>query len=301
MKKSVKVFWSMCCALVVMGGVFTLAGLLLGMDVRAVSETFHIDEQNLEAFQEIDIAVITADIEVVYFDHYGLKADLKGKGRGSAARTSWSVSGGELKLKEKDRKTGFKDFMGAVTNQKMDWEGKVTVYLPQGAALEQAVFSVVDGDMNAEKLEAGKFSHASVSGDLHLKNCRFDSFEFNTVSGRADVEDSNLGYAEIAGVSSDLNLLRVTTSELSCDAVDGDLKFVGKPLGKTSITSMSGDVIFEIDGQRQDYEIEQAASWEGLSRVKIIDGSGGEEQSQPGKPNRIEISAMSGEAVITFR
>ncbi len=64
---------------------------------------------------------------------------------------------------------------------------------------------------------------------------------------------------------------------------------------------MSGDVIFEIDGQRQDYEIEQAASWEGLSRVKIIDGSGGEEQSQPGKPNRIEISAMSGEAVITFR
>ena len=70
MKKSVKVFWSMCCALVVMGGVFTLAGILLGMDVRAVSETFHIDEQNLEAFQEIDIAVITADIEVVYSDHY---------------------------------------------------------------------------------------------------------------------------------------------------------------------------------------------------------------------------------------
>ncbi len=122
MKKSVKVFWSMCCALVVMGGVFTLAGLLLGMDVRAVSETFHIDEQNLEAFQEIDIAVITADIEVVYSDHYGLKADLKGKGRGSAARTSWSVSGGELKLKEKDRKTGSK--ISWVPLQTRRWTGK---------------------------------------------------------------------------------------------------------------------------------------------------------------------------------
>ncbi len=313
MKKTTKVFWSMCAALVVMGGVFMTAGAVMGAS-RSIEigrdwgtgfTNYHIDEQALPAFQKIDIGVIAADIEVVPSNHYGLKLDLDG--RSNETKLVWSVTNGVLEVKEEHEEGYFGWFDPAAwVSFFSEWrqsrtfipKGEIFVYLPAGAQMERISLATVDGELIASGLQANGFVSSSVSGDVELTNCKFSSTELNLVDGDVEVKDSHLGRTTIDTVSNDIKLERVTTDSFSYNAVDADLYFSGKPLGETEITGISGDIEFEIDGNRGDYRIETE---EGKKRVKVYDGSGGEVQEAPGQPNRISISTMGGECKIRFR
>lgn len=313
MKRATKIFWSMCGALVVMGSVFMTAGAVMGANRSAGfgknwaagPNSYHVDEQNLSAFQNIDVSVIVADIEVVQSNHYGLKLDLYG--RDSETKLDWWVSNGVLKVQEK-REEGyfgrsgvpslFSLFSGRWRQGGSDMlKGEVFVYLPAGTQMEQVSLAAVDGEMTVSGLQAEQFIISSVSGDTELENCKFDATELNLVDGDMEVKDSHLGRAAIDTVSNDIKLERVTTERLSYNSVDADLYFSGELLGETEITGISGNAEFEIDGNREDYWIENSEN----RKVKIYDDSEKQEKKASDRPNRITVSTMGGECRIRFR
>lgn len=319
MKRTTKVFWSMCGALVVMGSIFMTAGAVMGAS-RSVqigknwgvhfdgwgagSNDYHIDEQSLPAFQKIDISVIAADIAVVQSDHYGLKLDLDG--RDNKTELIWSVSDGVLKVQERREESYFGWFDPAfLFSFVSEWgqrgesfpRGEVFVYLPAGTQMERIGLATVEGELTASGLQTKRFASSTVAGDTKLWDCRLDSVSLSSVDGDIDVKDSHLGHATIDTISDDVNLEGVTTDSFAYNAVDADLYFRGKPLGETEITGISGDVEFEIDGNREDYWIENSEN----RKVKIYDDSKKQEKKASEHPNRITISTMGGECTIRFR
>jgi|GEM_PF-2653026 len=223
-----------------------------------------VNEENTEPFTAVDIYAVSADVELIKSDHFGLEMRLP-----KGSEPVWGIENGVLSVKEQVKWSIFTivnfDF---ITNAHF-----VKIYYP--ASLEIVDLKTISGNIKANANNSKSLTVKSTSGNLKIKGSgnvtlstisgdvnadleRAESIEISTTSGNISVEndydgETNLKINTISGtIRADGNVWK----NAQLKSTSGDIKVGGDFIGKTEMKSISGNVNLDISGDIDKYGYE---------------------------------------------
>jgi hypothetical protein len=282
------------------GLLIALIGLLMGAETGGVywdhgpklakSEDYVFIEENLNGFKNIDIAANLGDIELAPGNSFAIAA------RGLGDEWHWNVNGDTLEIRQSSSEAisfGF-NFSSFEENTR-----KVTVYLPQDAAMERVSVFSGSGDLTAEGFTATEIITERGLGSAYYENVTADSFAIDCKSGDLDFESCGLG-----NVSANIGLGSfyadgVAANGMNLDCKSGDVSIRGDLRGETVITAGLGSVEIETALPITDYRYDFKT---GIGEVDINGEDMGSRASNTGSSaaNIMRIEAASGSIYVTF-
>ena len=295
--------------LLVLGILFMLVGVSMGakMGIYWDADGIHvggdgdteqvvINELNLEPFDDIDLKMISYDIEFIASDSYGFELV-----NNNNTDITWSLQNGKLAIAEKTRGRWWgldlSFFRGAFKNT-----SSLKVYLPAGTSLENVFIKNVSGKIAVSGFSCTVLDINIVSGrtevGTELSSITASSLVFEGVSGGLNMQNCQLGAARINSVSGDTWISGMKTGELSLGSISGNIFVSGELLGSSGITSVSGDVRLQIKGNNRDY----GKQFNIISGSLRIDGQSYHKNysDNNGAPNRLKVASTSGNVTVDF-
>lgn len=305
MSKGIKILWIVIGCLFGLGVILTGIGIAFGASggVYLDREGFHfgqrseqtleISDENTEAFSDIDISLLQANVEIVVAENYGYTFSYTGTREPSVV-----VSNGKLKVVEDEENWVLNIFNLGIFDRA---EAKLVVYVPEDARLNKVVLETAAGDtsLNAHQLSIADLSCSSASGYVNLNGLVLEHLSLELASGDANLEEVSAESASISMASGWLHCNKVEMESLSIDMASGDVELTGTVSRFLNLQMVSGYADIVLDGNADDYSI----TVDKLSGDVSVNGNSIDSSYQTGGSANahIEVDLTSGTVNFSFR
>lgn len=142
-------------------------------------------------------------------------------------------------------------------------EKDLHVQIPASLAksLDSLDFDAQNATLDVSDLQLRELSISTLDGDISVQNVQADSVDFSTQNGALLLEHTTLGDVEISGLDGDVTAKASTIRELSLDVMNGDLvaDLLQCP-DEVEINSLDGSVLLTLPADSQ-----FTAHWDGLT------------------------------------
>ena len=247
-----KTLWKIVVSLGIIGAVLMVVGLVLG----ANSSGFYFNENglnmynkgserivvmDLEAIQDIEIDVASANIRFISADSYGIEIISKRDGA-----FKYYIDDGRLVVKET------RDLSFFIFN--FNWEAEyVNVYLPANADLASIVIKNDSGNIELAELNCETLRIDLVSGNMKVSDIKASTISLYDESGKINAKKLEAEKFNFHVTSGTLVAQDIVSQDLVARVLSGNAKIDGLLKGHSDISVTSGGVELEIIGSEQDY------------------------------------------------
>ncbi len=185
------------------------------------------DQSSIDAFTDININVMSADIYLIYGDEYALEYNIHDREKVKIS----DVSKGVLSF-ETTFNLDFKVDYG-------DWYVKVTV--PKDSEIGDLNLSTAAGDILIEDAVLKNAKLNSTSGKVTVVNSKMDTVEIKTVSGEISIKDSEILTVKAKNKAENI-LLTGIFSDVDINSIAGNISINGTISDGVKIESISGNI-----------------------------------------------------------
>jgi DUF4097 and DUF4098 domain-containing protein YvlB len=264
-----------------------------GLRFATAGENTVVQEMDIAPFDKVDVNVISANIEFVASDRYGIEMRLPA----NQGDLVWDVVDGKLTVNAESKYFSFY-FMDFGFSKHY-----IKVYFPSDAVLNSIDLVASSGNIIIPKLSVGNARLKTSSGAIRADALHYDQATAQTSSGnitfggngngnsaglalsassgniKADASGcakvdlgTKSGEVKLTGATSPSAELRVTASSgnayvdvaewksLAVDVSSGNINITGKPSGATTANAKSGNVTMALRGEQRDFSYELSAS-----------------------------------------
>jgi len=301
-----KKWWLFALAFFATGIVITIVAVLgLGADgsnvyidnrgihvVQSGKETGKvIDEKNLETFSNINISTVSADIELIPSDYFGIEAYLPA----NANEAKWNIDNDWLDINTGSAKSNRLISIFSF-NFSLQSNYFVKIYYPEGTEFNEAILGTTSGDIKIFETTIENLSMKTVSGDVNAEIAGIADLSITTTSG--DIKLT--GNSEIASkismktVSGGIEVVDLIWNTLTAETTSGNIRIFGEPNGPANVRTVSGDVRINTSGLEIDYDISTVAGRINVYGQRI----GGSIRSDDSSGNLATIRTTSGNITL---
>lgn len=264
-------------ALCVIGGILLAVGIgsgglrflastnLTTMEpIASSSKLYEENKTKLDEFSSLNIDVAYLDLTVLPSedDSCYLSYNVSGSSRENPFK--YAVNNGTLSIKE-DHSAASQFFVGVdysflaqvltgriVTDGPDPEYDSMTLYLPAGKQLNDAVISGGDGDISIRGLQADQFTLESSYGNLELSDTSARSSSFSLGDGDADMDSVTLEQVDFDTSYGDVTMKNSSFGAVTLHAGDGDVTCENNTFtGNCEFTLSYGDAFFRLDDQQK--------------------------------------------------
>lgn len=181
----------------------------------------------LDPFTNIDLSVMSADIQIQIGDAYALTYQLHGKETVERAE----VVDGTL------------HFSTGIDPAQISGNGhwSVIITIPADASLSQLHLSTLAGNISFSGLQFSEGTLESQSGEILLRNLTCDRLKVSTLSEDITIADSQIGQLSAESKSDDINASG-TFDTVDLNSISGDCELWGTVTTKAELETVSGDI-----------------------------------------------------------
>lgn len=313
---------------IIAGGLIVTGGIIVGITGGIAFRNFangeynRVDEKTSEkeytadasTIKELDIALISEKVEINPVD--GSEITIKYVDYDEKPLYNAQAKGNTLYFERLSSLLNFNgiedliaEFMG---NNKLS-DNVITIDVPKDLVAKYNIADV-SGEINCNGLLAEEANIASTSGDIELSNISSDkdinivsisgdikaekissdrSISIATTSGKEIVNDISSGdEIELSSVSGEIKSEKCEAKKVSASTTSGAISISNASIAKSfEGNSTSGSITLDIIGSEDDYEID-LSSLSGYRNLPSTEGN---------KPNKIEISTISGDIYVNFK
>jgi len=314
MSRGMKILWIVIGCAFALGVALVAVGFSLGASGSAwydhhglhwgTAENIELADDNTEAFKDIDVKLIEADVEIIPSNHYGYEFSYFGINEPTV-----QVRNGTLTVVEQDNNWRINIF-------NFNWTGWVIfntgatlkVYVPSDASLNNVSLSTASGNtvFNGNQTKISSLNCNSASGNINLANLDLNLLALNVASGDVKISNVSAETADINILSGWLKYNGAKLKHLTLNMTSGNVNFEGEVTSTLQLRTLSGDVDITLAGNREDYSIE-FRKLSGDIRVNgqridgNFDGPGSNVGQLTGSGGRIDIDTTSGNVNINFK
>lgn len=222
-----------------MNGVYSKDGGWVGRN-----ETVSVQD-NLAAFDKLDVDVSLGDVDIVPSDHFGLELSWHGKNY----ELHFTNENGTLKVWSTS-------IPNIGINLDFNYGGKVIVYIPEGTRLADATVHTAMGDMDLSGFHADQLDVRANMGSVSLTNAVIGGGVLDLDMGDLDVSTVNADSLELTLSMGRLECYDIsTTKELTMKNSMGDIEVQGSLAGRTKADASMGDVSISSDLSDYGYDL----------------------------------------------
>ncbi len=260
MSRGIKTLWIVIGCLFAMGIVLAAVGFALGATGSAwfdrrglhfgVQDALPYEASDLdsEAFENINIELIEADVELVVGTGYGYEFSYLG-----SAEPIVEVSNGTLRVVENDDgwRVNIMGFWSMWNHQ----QAKLTVYVPGDAALSNVKLATVSGDtyLGGESVPIKSLTCQSASGNVSMGDLDLERLDLEVASGDVRLDSVTAKEANINIISGRFDFDQGSLDNLVMDMASGDVWFKGTVTSSLALRMISGNADLELTGSEDDY------------------------------------------------
>ena len=311
MSKGIKTLWIVIGSLFALGIILAAVGFALGGTGSAWADRngihfgnptenrVELAEKESEPFENLDVLLVSADVEFVTGSSYGYEFVYTG-----SQEPSVEIKDGTLRVVEDENNWRINIF--GLWNI-FDNQAKLTVYVPSDAALNSVAISTASGDtvISGEGVNIKSLDCQSASGGITASNLDLEQLKIDVASGDVKLAAITANDARINLISGCLTYDKATLDSLIIDMASGDATVSGTVTSNLVLRMVSGDADFNLIGNEEDYSF----SINRISGDIRVNGRGVNTGDLPGSTNqssstggsgRIEIDTTSGSVNINF-
>jgi len=317
MSRGIKTLWIVIGSIFALGIVLAAVGFALGASGSAwfdrqglhfgygEERTMQLANNASESFEDIDIRLIEADVEILVADNYGYDFTYTGTNDPRI-----EVRHGTLTVVEQEDNWrinifGFWNWRGWSL---FDTHAILKVYVPRNAALNSVSFSTASGRtvLNGNQISIKKLDCNSASGDIRLTDLTLEQLSLDVASGDVDMNNVAAASANINMLSGRLNYRGAELDSLVLNMTSGDVDLEGEVTKLLQLRMISGDASILLAGNQDDYSF-QFRKLSGNIKVngQRVDGNtswpSSTNTSGNGQGGHIEVDTTSGNVNIDFR
>lgn len=310
MSRGVKVLWIIIGSLFAVGIVLAVMGFALGGSGSAWvdkdglhfgsqdTQVHEISDLSSEAFENIDVGLNSADVELVSGSSYGYEFTYTG-----TQKPSVEVSNGTLRVVEKE------DGWRASIFNLWDWQrqqSKLIIYVPSDAVLDTVNLFTASGDtfLGGHSTVIKTLTVQSASGSVNLGAMNLEQLNLDVASGDVYIDTVTAQNAALNIVSGLLNYNGGSINNLVLDMASGDVWFKGAVSNSLVLRMVSGDADFKLAGSEDDYSfsVKRISGDIRVNGREMVDSAlpSSTEFGNSSAVGRIELDTTSGSVNITF-
>lgn len=311
MKRLNKVLLSTASALFALGLILAVAGWAMGgqtsMEVDVAGHKVNVGmtgfyskdgnwtgrsgnisvQDDLAAFDKLDVNISLGDVDVVPSDHFGLDLSWRGKNY----ELHYTNENGLLKVWSTSVPN-----IGINLDFGMNYDGKVTVYIPEGTQLKDAAVYTSMGDIDLSGFNAESLDVSASMGSVSLTNAVVGDGILDLAMGDLNVSTVNAESLEFILSMGKLEAYDIsTTKELIMENAMGDMEVQGSLGGKTEASASMGEVTITSDLSDYGYDLNTS-----MGTVRVNGDKRGDEASQSGGTNFITVDNSMGDIDVDF-
>lgn len=313
MSRGIKILWVTLGCICALGIVLTATGFALGatgnvwVDRAGLhfgpveTKTVEVTESDGESFEDIEIRLMTADVELVSADYYGYEFNYHG-----TMEPDIEIVNGKLTVTDRD--AGWHtNIFGLDSLLGREREVKLTIYVPSDAALGSVSLYTASGAtvINGSGISIRALECMSTSGTIQLNDLDLETLRLDVASGDVYLNAVTAGSAVVDLMSGSLVYDEAQLDSLVLNIVSGNASLTGTVSKRLEANVTSGDVDLSLAGSENDYsfEIERISGDVHISGREVVDSalpgtsSLGDEGSRSG---HIVAAVVSGSVNIDF-
>jgi len=315
MSRGIKTLWIVIAGIFALGMVLAIASFALGATGGAwfdrqgihygTGERLELSDNSTEPFENIDIRLLDANVEIIVSNNYGYDFTYTG-----TRDPRIEVRNGTLTVIEQEDNWRINLFGWNWQNWLVfDTSASLKVYVPRSANLNDVSLNMASGNtvFNGSQLSIKNLTCNSLSGNIKFSDLKLDRLTLDVASG--DVEMNN-----VAAIGANVNILSgwlhyngAKVESITLNMTSGNLRFDGEVTKQLQLHMISGDSSIVLAGSKDDYSFEfkkisgsikvngQRVDWG-------FDGPGSHSiPSSTGRGGHISVDTASGDVTIDFK
>ncbi|KAB2329157.1 DUF4097 family beta strand repeat-containing protein [Bacillus mesophilum] len=267
----------------------------------AGEEDLQQEEWSLEEFNNIDINLNDADIEVLPSTEYKIEIE-----RLESRKVSHYVEDDTLFIEEENARPSF--FM--MNFAFVSYSTKVKVYVPEtledikidhhfgdltlgGVESNFILISKEDGDIEIHNIQSKQLAIQNSYGDITGSDLKIDQLDLQLNDGNVKLDSIDAASAAFKNKFGDTTLQDYTSQETYLESTDGDLHIGGELLGDSTITSSYGDIHLSLVNKQAElnYDIENEYGDISINGQEYVDKASNHNDSD----HKLTVSSKDGD------
>ena len=307
MKFLKKSWWLFAVGFLLIGGILVGIGWGLGANGKYVRwdkdglrvgecREHEISEFGIEAFTKINVSTVSARVELIPSDRYGVEAKLSE----CAEEVEWSVEGGRLMV------GGDSWEVLNIMNFNFSAIGGdyfVKVYYPEGVEMDEVLVSTTSGDVGVARTIVKNIDVETVSGRIGVEVLGSRKISLESTSGSIDLigDLETVAEVRVETVSGSVVISDLGWNSLDVETVSGAVEVSGRASGQSNISTVSGSVALRIDGRASDFSYDiESMSGSVLVNDRGMGHSANYESWGTPEDRRILVETVSGGIRLDF-
>jgi len=314
MSRGIKILWITIACIFALGIILTTVAFALGATGSAwydrqglhfgTSERLELADDATEPFENIDVKLRDANVEIVVANNYGYEFSYLGM-----REPRVEVRNGTLSIVEHEDNWRINIFGWNWSNYALFETGsQLKIYVPRSADLNNVSISTASGDtlFNGSQTKVKSLDCNTASGNTRLSGLDLGTLTFNVASGDVRMSDVSATSATFNMVSGWVSYKGAKLETLTFNMTSGDVDFEGEVSRLLQIRSISGDSNIVLAGSKDDYSFD-VRKLSGSVRVNgqridgNFDGPGTSSIPSSAASGHIEIDVTSGDVNINFK
>ncbi len=252
-----KITLKVLMVIVVIGLILMAVGLGLGASTQFyidnsgihTSAMFNetIKKENTDEFDQIEISVAAANVEIIPSSEYGFEILNHSK-----HKINYELKDGKLTMVQKINKSFNLNFGFNVVEKE-----EIRIYVPKETLLKKLNISTASGKVYLEKIRCEKAILNLVSGNLTATGVQSQGLDIKMISGNANIQGTLTGSNKVDMISGNLNLdidgavedysrniSKISGSLYIQGEKSNDIQFVSSSKNSFNIQMTSGNIKF---------------------------------------------------------
>ena len=315
MSRGIKTFWIVIACIFVLGVALTTAAFALGASGSAwydrqglhfgQSERLEVSDTSTEPFQDIDIRLLDADVEIIVANNYGYEFSYTG-----TFEPKIEVRNGKLSVIEQEDNWHINIFGWNWQNWVFyDRGAQLKVYVPRNATLNNVNLDMASGNtvFDGSQMSVKALECRSLSGNVKFADLKLEQLTLDVASGNVELKNVSALTGNINILSGWLHYSGAKLDSITLNMASGNLDLEGEVTKLLELRIISGDSKILLAGSKDDYsfELKKISGSVRVNGQRIdwnFDGPGTHSiPSSTGRGGHIEIDTTSGDVDINFK
>ena len=276
----------------ILGGKKGLAIDLKNRKIVTPSDEFEESEMNLGGFDEVNINLPYASLDIVEGDSYKLEYCVNDK------------SGLDVEVKDNKLKLNYKTLSYGIHLFDFDnSEGEYFIlYVPKGTSLKKADIDVESGSFKLSGIDVEDFKIENESGSIKISDMKSEESSIKAESGAVKIENFETKKLDLVNEFGSVSIDNATTQKTKIKMESGSLKMNGIDMSDAEIKSEFGSVSIILKGSEADYSFKIENEFGSIKLGdKSVGGNDEEKEYEGGSGSKkINIKGESGSIKIDF-
>jgi len=315
MSRGIKTLWIVIACIFAVGIILATAGFALGATGSAwydrqglhfgSSEKLELSDSSTEPFENIDIKLLDANVEIIVANNYGYEFSYTG-----TRDPRVEVRNGTLTVVENKDNWRLNLFGWNWQNWVLfDASANLKVYVPRSATLNNVSLNMASGNtvFNGSQMSIKDLTCNSMSGNIKFTDLKLDQLTLDVASGDVELNNVSAIKANINMMSGWLHYSGAKLDSMTLNMTSGNLRLDGEITKLLQLRMISGDSTIVLAGNKDDYsfELNKISGSVKVDGQRIdwgFDGPGSHTiPSSTGRGGHISIDTTSGDVDISFK